>query len=138
MTQISDSTKPLAPHGDDYDYDSRSDYDVPLLSGCCWLGYDHMEDARAASLRLRLPPAGDAAYDALAAIDRRNRRARRRHQAEQIRTLVKQAEKATGKPVTAITLPDGTKLDFEREQPSQGNEVDQWIARKHARAPEGH
>jgi hypothetical protein len=46
-----------------------------------------------------------------------------------IRTLVKQAEKATGKAVTAITLPDGTKLDFEREQPSQGNELDQWIAR---------
>jgi len=27
-------------------------------------------------------------------------------------TLIKQAEKATGKPVTSITLADGTKLDF--------------------------
>jgi hypothetical protein len=32
-----------------------------------------------------------------------------------MRTLVTQAEKATGKPVQSITLPDGTKLDFERE-----------------------
>ena len=54
-----------------------------------------------------------------------------------IRAMVKQAEKATGKPVTAITLPDGTKLDFEREQPSQGNELDQWIA-KHADKTQRH
>ena len=29
-----------------------------------------------------------------------------------ITKVIAQAEKATGKPVTAITLPDGTKLDF--------------------------
>jgi hypothetical protein len=54
-----------------------------------------------------------------------------------IRAMVKQAEKATGKPVTAITLPDGTRLDFEREQPRQGNELDQWIA-KHADKTQRH
>jgi hypothetical protein len=26
--------------------------------------------------------------------------------------MIARAEKATGKPVTSITLPDGTKLDF--------------------------
>ena len=48
-----------------------------------------------------------------------------------IRTLVKQAEQATGKAVTAITLPDGTKLDFGEPDSKQGNELDEWIA-KHA------
>jgi hypothetical protein len=49
--------------------------------------------------------------------------------------MIQQAEKA-GKPLASITTPDGTKLDFEREQAGQG-ELDQWIA-KHARAPERH
>jgi len=31
-----------------------------------------------------------------------------------ISKMIKQAEKATGKPVTSITLPDGTKLDFSK------------------------
>jgi hypothetical protein len=35
-----------------------------------------------------------------------------------IRALVKQAEQATGKAVTAITLPDGTKLDFSKPEPA--------------------
>jgi hypothetical protein len=34
-----------------------------------------------------------------------------------IRTLVKQAEQATGKAVTSITAPDGTKLDFGKPEP---------------------
>ena len=33
-----------------------------------------------------------------------------------IRTFVQRAEKATGKPVTAITMPDGTKLDFSQPE----------------------
>ena len=31
-------------------------------------------------------------------------------------TLIKQAEKATGKPVTSITMPDGTKLGFDKSE----------------------
>jgi hypothetical protein len=36
-----------------------------------------------------------------------------------ISELVKRAEKATGKAVTAITLPDGTKLDFGKPAPTE-------------------
>jgi len=55
-----------------------------------------------------------------------------------LRTLVTQAEQATGKAVTAITLPDGTKLELGTiDSPKQGNQVDEWMA-KHARAPERH
>ena len=36
-----------------------------------------------------------------------------------IRTLVKQAEQATGKAVTSITTPDGTKLDFGKPEPAE-------------------
>jgi len=39
---------------------------------------------------------------------------RPRQRKPSIRALVKQAEQATGKAVTAITLPDGTKLDFSK------------------------
>jgi len=59
-----------------------------------------------------------------------------------IRKLVKQAEK-TGKTVTSITTPDGTRLDFgtpagQGELQQDNNiEVDQWMA-KHACAPERH
>jgi hypothetical protein len=35
--------------------------------------------------------------------------------------MIAQAEKATGKPVTSITLPDGTKLDF-----SEADRVNPW------------
>jgi hypothetical protein len=48
--------------------------------------------------------------------------------------LIAQA-KAAG--ATAVTLPDGTRLEFARSDSQQQNELDQWIA-KHARAPEGH
>jgi hypothetical protein len=54
-----------------------------------------------------------------------------------LRTLVKQAEAATGKPVTAITLPDGTRIDFTKAEQQQGNEVDEWIA-KHADKTQRH
>ena len=56
-----------------------------------------------------------------------------------IRRLVRRAEAATGKTVTAITtLADGaTKLDLGTGEQQQGNELDEWIA-KHARAPERH
>src|SRR5262245_39939582 len=36
-----------------------------------------------------------------------------------IRKLVEQAEKATGKAVTAVTLPDGTKLDLGVASPAE-------------------
>jgi hypothetical protein len=55
-----------------------------------------------------------------------------------IKELVEQAEKTTGKPVTAITTADGTRLELGTpDSPKPGNEVDQWMA-KHACAPEGH
>jgi|SRR5215467_14494841 len=56
-----------------------------------------------------------------------------------IRTLVKRAEAATGKTVTAITtLADGaTKLDLGTGEQQQGNEVDEWIA-KHADKTQRH
>jgi hypothetical protein len=53
-----------------------------------------------------------------------------------LRTMVKQAEAATGKPVTAITLADGTKLDFTKAE-QQDNPVDEWIA-KHADKTQRH
>jgi hypothetical protein len=33
--------------------------------------------------------------------------------------MIEQAEKATGKPVTSITLPDGTKLDFSKPEAAE-------------------
>jgi len=36
-----------------------------------------------------------------------------------LRTLVKQAEQATGQPVTSVTMPDGTKLDFSKPEPTE-------------------
>jgi hypothetical protein len=60
----------------------------------------------------------------------------RRPRRPSIGKMIAQAEKATGKPVTSVTLPDGTKLDFGQAK-QEGNAVDEWIA-KHARAPERH
>jgi hypothetical protein len=42
-----------------------------------------------------------------------------------IRTLVKQAEQATGKAVTAITMPDGTRLEL---APDPATESNPWRA----------
>jgi hypothetical protein len=44
-----------------------------------------------------------------------------------IRTLVKRAEQATGKAVTAITLPDGTKLEL-ASAPDPATESNPWRA----------
>ena len=56
-----------------------------------------------------------------------------------LNTLIKRAEAATGKTVTAITtLANGsTKLDLGGQDEQQQNALDEWIA-KHARAPERH
>jgi hypothetical protein len=51
---------------------------------------------------------------------------------------IARAEKASGKVVTSITLPDGTRLGFGEPEKSQDNPLDQWLAKKHARAPQGH
>ena len=36
-----------------------------------------------------------------------------------ISKIIAQAEKATGKPVTSITMPDGTKLDFSKPESAE-------------------
>jgi hypothetical protein len=60
-------------------------------------------------------------------LPRRERKPRR----PSIRTLIKQAEKATGKPVTSITSPDGTKLDFGKPpDATSDDEAENWF-RKH-------
>jgi len=61
----------------------------------------------------------------------------RRQRQPSITTLIKRFGK-TGKAVTSITLPDGTKLTFGEPEKSQDNPLDQWLAKKHARAPERH
>jgi hypothetical protein len=139
MTFPSDSTKPHAPHrygyGDDYDSDAALPAWGQVDRPDKLLGYDFMDWGVPGSFdpdSTKLP--APHRFDRVAQILQRLQRHPPRKPS--IRTLVKQAEKATGKAVTAITLPDGTKLDFEREQSSQGNEVDQWIA-KHACALEG-
>jgi len=110
-----------------------------------WADLDRQSEDRAREFRARQaaerqrsapqtpPPDGLLTPAEAAAKPAKPRKPRR----PSISKMIAQAEKATGKPVTAITLPDGTKLDFEREQSSQGNEVDQWIA-KHADKTQRH
>jgi hypothetical protein len=43
----------------------------------------------------------------------------RKPRAPSISKMIERAEKATGKAVTAITLPDGTKLDFGKPAPTE-------------------
>jgi hypothetical protein len=51
------------------------------------------------------------------------------------------AEKATGKPVTSVTLADGTKLDFGRAAPAEPTsndpvtvtDFDEWLSKKRRR-----
>jgi len=43
-----------------------------------------------------------------------------------ISKLITQAEKATGKPVTSITLPDGTKFEFGKAEPAEPDNP--WLA----------
>jgi len=120
MTHPPDSTKPPAPHH----YGCGDDYDTCPHAGT--LGYDFMEDARAASLRPRLPP-DDAYVDRLAKIQLRVLGPPPRKPS--IRTLVKQAEKATGKTVTSITTPDGTTLHFGEPEPTDA--TNPWLADFH-------
>jgi hypothetical protein len=44
-----------------------------------------------------------------------------------ISTMIKQAEKATGKPLASITMPDGTKMDFAKPESSEP-EINPWLA----------
>ena len=44
-----------------------------------------------------------------------------------IKKLVKQAEQATGKPVTAVTMPDGTRLEL-AGAPDPATESNPWLA----------
>jgi hypothetical protein len=50
---------------------------------------------------------------------------------------IKQAEKAAGKPVTSVTLPDGTKLVFGEPEPTEETnplaldaDVESWLSRQ--------
>jgi len=52
---------------------------------------------------------------------------RKRHRKQRLDRTIAEAEKG-GKTVQAVTLPDGTKLDFGKAE-QQGNELDQWIAK---------
>jgi hypothetical protein len=46
------------------------------------------------------------------------------------RTIV-EAEKATGKAVTAVTMPDGTKLDFGKApNAAADDEVENWLSKQ--------
>ena len=48
-----------------------------------------------------------------------------------IRTIIVQAEKATGKAVTAVTLPDGTRLDFNKPtNATADDEVESWLSKQ--------
>ena len=46
-----------------------------------------------------------------------------------IRKLIENAEKA-GKPVTSVTLPDGTKLDFSKADATADDEVENWLSKQ--------
>jgi hypothetical protein len=60
---------------------------------------------------------------------------RKRQRTRRLDRTIAEVEKG-GKTVQAVTLPDGTKLDFGKAE-QQGNELDQWIA-KHAHKTERH
>jgi hypothetical protein len=68
---------------------------------------DRQSDDRAREFRAR-----QAAERQAAASVKPTRKPRR----PSISKMIAQAEKATGKPVTAITMPDGTKLDFSKPE----------------------
>jgi hypothetical protein len=64
---------------------------------------------------------------------------RKPHKPPSLSKIIEQAAKAakkTGEPLTSVTLPDGTRLDFTKTE-QQGNAVDQWFA-KHADKTQGH
>ena len=43
-----------------------------------------------------------------------------------ISPMIEQAEKATGRPVTSVTMPDGTKLDFNKTESTEPE--NEWLA----------
>jgi hypothetical protein len=48
-----------------------------------------------------------------------------------ISKMIAQAEKATGKPVTSITMPDGTKFDFSKATDATADdEVENWLRKQ--------
>ena len=76
--------------------------------------------------KLRQPPPDEpktaAQADSLSVVGHRQRVPRR----PSIGKMIAQAEKATSKPVTSITLPDGTKLDFGGPAPAETENP--WLA----------
>jgi hypothetical protein len=148
MTEFSNNIKTaVEAHASEPRDDYDSDAPLPRLDLLLAAGYDHMDWPVIRLFGADDDPAAEARREehrraVFAELDRqsaaRAREFRKRQAAERQRNicaLIKQAEKATGKPVTAITLPDGTKLDFSKTE-QQGNEVDKWIA-KHACALAG-
>jgi hypothetical protein len=53
----------------------------------------------------------------------------RRQRKPSLRTLIAQAEKS-GKPVSSIATPEGTKLTFGEPESEKPNELDEWIAKR--------
>jgi hypothetical protein len=53
----------------------------------------------------------------------------RRQRKPSLRTLIAQAEKS-GKSVSSITTPEGTKLTFGEPESEIRNELDEWIAKR--------
>jgi hypothetical protein len=48
-----------------------------------------------------------------------------------ITKVIEQAEKVTGKPVTAVTMPDGTRLDFSKApNATADDEVENWLGKQ--------
>jgi hypothetical protein len=48
-----------------------------------------------------------------------------------ITKVIEQAEKATGKAVTAVTMPDGTRLDFSKApNATADDEVENWLSKQ--------
>jgi hypothetical protein len=62
-----------------------------------------------------------AKWDAEDARSKRTERKPPKPRRPSIRTMIAQAEKATGKPLASITLADGTKLDFGKSESTDPN-----------------
>lgn len=55
----------------------------------------------------------------------------RKPRAPNISKMIERAEKATGKAVTAVTLPDGTRLDFNKPtNATADDEVESWLSKQ--------
>jgi hypothetical protein len=56
---------------------------------------------------------------------------------QSISKMIEQAEKATGKPVTSITAPDGMRFDFSKPPDATADdEVENWLRKQ--QKPKGH